>query len=96
MRNRRKVYLIVFTAALFSAIFFGAPLSTFAADMTQQQQPQTEQPTKKVVKVWVNTKSAVYHCPGTRWYGATKNGAFMTEDAAKSSGNRPAYGRACS
>ncbi len=46
-------------------------------------------------KVWVNSKSHVYHCPGTRWYGATKNGSYMTEKAAKAAGNRAAYGRAC-
>lgn len=48
------------------------------------------------VKVWVNTKSGVYHCPGTRWYGATKSGAYMTESQARAAGDRPAYGRSCS
>jgi hypothetical protein len=47
-------------------------------------------------KVWVNTKSGVYHCPGTRWYGATKSGQYMTEREARAAGDRPAYGRACS
>lgn len=48
------------------------------------------------VKVWVNTKSGVYHCLGTRWYGATKNGEYSTERQARAAGNRPAYGRSCS
>lgn len=46
-------------------------------------------------KVWVNRSSGVYHCPGTRYYGATKRGEFMSEPQARQSGNRPAYGRAC-
>jgi hypothetical protein len=47
-------------------------------------------------KVWVNTKSGVYHCPGTRWYGATKSGEYATERDARAAGDRPAYGRSCS
>ena len=47
-------------------------------------------------KVWINTKSGVYHCPGTRWYGATKSGEYATERQARTDGNRPAYGRSCS
>src|SRR5713101_258272 len=50
---------------------------------------------KKEVKVWVNTNSGVYHCPGTRWYGETKKGKYMGECAAIKDGNRPAYGKAC-
>ncbi len=47
------------------------------------------------VKVWVNTKSGIYHCPGTHWYGATKQGEYMTQSEAQQKGFRPAYHRAC-
>jgi hypothetical protein len=47
------------------------------------------------VRVWVNLSSRVYHCPGGRYYGATKRGKFMTEVDAQKTGNRPAYGRGC-
>jgi hypothetical protein len=46
-------------------------------------------------KVWLNTASNVYHCPGTRYYGTTKAGAYMTEDEAKAKGGRPDHGKAC-
>jgi hypothetical protein len=38
-------------------------------------------------KVWVNTETGVYH-KGGRWYGATKQGKFMTEDDAIKAGYR--------
>ena len=40
--------------------------------------------------VWVNTKTHVFHSQKSRWYGTTKEGKYMTEDEAKSDGNRPA------
>ena len=46
-------------------------------------------------KVWLNTASNVYHCPGTRYYGTTKAGEYMTEDEAKAKGGRPDHGKAC-
>ena len=47
------------------------------------------------VTVWVNTKSGVYHCPNTQWYGNTKNGKYMTQREAQSQGYRPAYKIVC-
>lgn len=46
--------------------------------------------------VWVNTSSGIYHCPGSRWYGATERGRFMNEAEALKDGYRPAYGATCS
>jgi hypothetical protein len=41
-------------------------------------------------QVWVNTATGVYHYPGTRWYGNTKQGKFMSEADARAQGCRPA------
>ena len=38
-------------------------------------------------KVWVNTETGVYH-KGGQWYGATKQGKFMTEQEATRAGYR--------
>ena len=41
---------------------------------------------KKEVKVWVNTRSGVYHCPGTRWHGSTKQGEYMASARLREKG----------
>ena len=40
--------------------------------------------------VWVNTDSGVYHKEGTRYYGKTKQGKYMTEANAQKAGYKPA------
>jgi len=40
--------------------------------------------------VWVNTETHVYHREGSRFYGTTKKGKYMTEAEATKEGNRAA------
>ena len=47
------------------------------------------------IRVWVNTASNVYHCPGTRYYGKTKRGMYLTQGEAQQKSYRAAYGREC-
>ncbi|MGH2478043.1 MAG: hypothetical protein ACRED7_12345 [Stellaceae bacterium] len=42
-----------------------------------EQQAQQHCPNDTVV--WLNTKTGVYHIKGSRWYGATKDGAYVCQ-----------------
>ncbi|MGO4580743.1 signal peptide protein [Cupriavidus sp. 2TAF22] len=46
-------------------------------------------------QVWVNKTSKVYHCAGSRWYGKTKDGAYMSESQATAQGFHADHGKAC-
>ena len=77
---------------LLSLIVCGSP----SRAVTHREAPITAQSSgSATVTVWVNTNSGVYHCPGTRWYGKTKSGRFMSQREAQSKGYRPAYGAVC-
>ena len=65
-----------------------APAATKAAPATPAAAPTAPG------QVWVNGK--VYHCPGTRYYGKTKNGQYMSEQAAMAAGAHASHNRPCS
>ena len=77
------------------------PNATASAPATAPAKPtapaaDTQAPGGGAGKVWVNTDSNVYHCPGTRYYGKTKAGKYMTEAQAKAAGAKIAKGQNCS
>jgi hypothetical protein len=93
IQHLRSVVVTVIVAAMFVA----APVRSLVPSVAAQtgQQRDAEGRGNPSAKVWVNTRSGVYHCPGTRYYGNTKNGQYMTQAEAQKQGNRPAYGKFC-
>ena len=83
MRKLLVRLLIVF------ALVTGAQAS-FAADQprlfTTEQQAQQHCPNDVVV--WLNIPSGIYHFKGQRWYGRTKNGAYVCKREVDEAGDR--------
>ena len=79
----RTFLVVVLLAGLFTLINVSSGYSAFA------------QSTQEEVTVWVNTNSGIYWCPGSRWYGKTKQGKYMKECEARQAGYRPAYNKPC-
>jgi cytoskeletal protein RodZ len=64
------------------------PGSTGPASKPANTQPAP--PASVAVTVWVNTDTGIYHKPGSRFYGKTKKGKYMTETDARKAGYREA------
>jgi len=84
---RRIITALILGLTIFSGVPAIPVTSTFLSVTQRAGDPNA--------RVWVNTNSGVYHCPGSRWYGNTKEGQYMTQKQAQAAGHRPAYGSAC-
>ena len=63
-----------------------AATATGAGEFTTEAQAKARCPFDLVV--WVNTKSSIYHYPGSHRYANTLQGAYMCEADAKATGHR--------
>lgn len=80
--NWIKTYQIVFHTKL--------PLVYSRRIASHHRQNHHSQNSSASVQVWVNTKTGIYHYPGTRWYGNTEEGEYMSEKQALADGFRAA------
>jgi hypothetical protein len=73
--------LIVPVAVLF--------VSSSAFAQTKCQLPPPSMSCPRDMIVWVNIPTHVYHFPGQRYFGCTKDGKFMCQGDADHEGDRP-------
>jgi hypothetical protein len=65
------------------------PATAPAAKKHKAPEPQASQaPGGGNGQVWVNTESHVYHKEGSKWYGKTKHGKYMSEADAVNEGDK--------
>jgi Protein of unknown function (DUF3761) len=63
--------------------------------MTKSASTGTAAPGGGPGMVWLNTSTNVYHCYGTRYYGTTKAGKYLTEAQAKAAGAHADANKPC-
>jgi hypothetical protein len=71
-------------------------VKTAPATKTKTMASTTPAPGGGPGMVWLNTSTKVYHCYGTKYYGTTKAGAYMSEADAKAKGAHADAGKPCS
>ncbi|MXV35816.1 MULTISPECIES: hypothetical protein [unclassified Saccharibacter] len=69
-----------------------SPEAPSAQDNTSDARPDTI-PENGCNRVWLNTKSMIYHPIGSHWYRHTKKGAEMCEKDALKAGARASRAR---
>ena len=82
---------LVQRARLISAAGFLVATSALAQDSTKPTPPSKALQNR----VWVNTSTKVYHCPGDQYSGKTRNGEFMEEAQARGFGNHAVGKQGC-
>jgi len=88
----RRLVLYALLSASCLAVVLPAQVATIAAVSSQIAMFPTEGAAQSHcpsdVVVWLNTKSGIFHEKGMRWYGRTKQGAYVCRKEAIAAGYR--------
>ena len=72
-----------------ATLIIGSTFPTASAPLTlYPSEEQAQQHCPSDVVVWLNLPSHIYHWKSMRWYGNTKNGAYVCKKEADENGNR--------
>jgi hypothetical protein len=74
----RSLLVIVFISLV--------PITASAQEMFSMEAPARKHCPQDQV-VWLNLPTGIYHLQGERWYGRTKNGAFVCRREADAAGD---------
>jgi hypothetical protein len=71
-------------------LLVGSPAFTNAAQLPTlfSTERQAQQHCPRDIVPWLNIPSGIYHFKGERWFGRTKNGAYVCEKEADQAGDR--------
>ncbi len=84
-----RIFALVFITLLwllFSTTALPRSASESLTLFPTEQKAQHHCPEDEVV--WLNIKTGIWHVQGARWYGSTKNGAYVCKQEAADAGNR--------
>jgi hypothetical protein len=79
----------IFISLLITAFLFISPLVAIAGApelFSAEQAAQQHCPNDNIV--WLNLPTGIYHLKGERWYGRTKQGAYVCKKEADGAGDR--------
>lgn len=99
---KRHFVLLLTTLAAATAFAQTTVPNPLAPDKGAPTAPAASKPAPKkeasgggAGKVWANSASKVYHCEGSKYYGKTKKGEYMTEADARAKGYHGVGGKTC-
>ncbi len=87
---RTLVFALAIAASSVSRLYFAVPAVAAVSPPLQlfPSESAAQAHCPRDVVVWLNTASGIYHEQGMRWYGRTKQGAYVCEKEADAAGDR--------
>ena len=85
-KNRKSRLLRTCKSLMF--VLFLAPTAQVSALTLFANSQDAQQHCPQDTVVWLNLKSGIWHYKGERWYGRTRDGAFVCEHSAAAAGDR--------